>query len=195
MEMNNKKIIKCQVCGRETQRTGMNQKYCNDCRKEVKKNRQRLRMQMYRKDNKNEILEKERLYRNIHKKQIKERSDRYYTAHKQEISKREKKRRRDLRLEVINHYSNGDIKCACCGEKHIEFLIIDHIYGNGNKHRKEIGKSSTDYYRWIIKNNFPNIFQILCHNCNMAKGFYGYCPHELGKEINMNHTLILKEVS
>jgi hypothetical protein len=21
-------------------------------------------------------------------------------------------------------------------------------------------------------------YQLLCHNCNMAKGFYGLCPHQ-----------------
>ena len=31
---------------------------------------------------------------------------------------------------------------------------------------------------WIIKNNFPEGFKILCHNCNNAKGFYGKCPHQ-----------------
>ena len=32
--------------------------------------------------------------------------------------------------------------------------------------------------QWIKKNNFPKGFQILCHNCNVAKGIYGECPHE-----------------
>ena len=32
--------------------------------------------------------------------------------------------------------------------------------------------------KWIIENNFPKGFQILCHNCNVAKGLYGECPHE-----------------
>ena len=32
--------------------------------------------------------------------------------------------------------------------------------------------------KWIIKNNFPKGFQILCHNCNSAKAVYGKCPHE-----------------
>ena len=29
----------------------------------------------------------------------------------------------------------------------------------------------------VIKNYYPKNLQILCHNCNMAKGFYGECPH------------------
>lgn len=74
---------------------------------------------------------------------------------------------------VLDSYGN---KCLCCGETAIEFLCIDHINGYGNQHRKEVGTGSK-LYSWIIKNNFPDFLQILCHNCNMALGLYGYCPH------------------
>jgi hypothetical protein len=30
----------------------------------------------------------------------------------------------------------------------------------------------------LITNGFPSGFRTLCHNCNMAKGLYGTCPHE-----------------
>jgi hypothetical protein len=33
------------------------------------------------------------------------------------------------------------------------------------------------FYRWLITNNFPDDFQILCHNCNYAKS-HGGCPHK-----------------
>lgn len=80
------------------------------------------------------------------------------------------------RLLVLEHYGN---KCACCGEAQYEFLAIDHIDGNGNAHRKAIsnGRKNGHIYGWLIKNEFPKGFQILCHNCNLAKGFYGVCPH------------------
>jgi hypothetical protein len=29
----------------------------------------------------------------------------------------------------------------------------------------------------LIKENFPKEYQILCFNCNLALGFFGYCPH------------------
>ena len=88
------------------------------------------------------------------------------------------------RLKVLQtyskRYSNSDIPCCrCCGENSFnEFLAIDHIIG-----RKEmdsipelvkIGYSSKLKHKpllvWIKNNNFPKGFQILCHNCNMAKG-------------------------
>lgn len=39
---------------------------------------------------------------------------------------------------------------------------------------------STSLLKWIKKNNFPHTFQILCHNCNFAKGHSkdNKCPHE-----------------
>ena len=81
-----------------------------------------------------------------------------------------------LRLEVLTYYSPRDVpECTCCGEQTIEFLGIDHVNGGGTQHRKAIHNS----YRWIKKNNFPDGFQTLCHNCNLARGMYEYCPHQL----------------
>jgi len=66
-------------------------------------------------------------------------------------------------------------RCACCGEDAREFLAIDHIDGGGNAHRRSAGIKTLT--RWLIKNSFPKGFRVLCHNCNMARGIYGYCPH------------------
>lgn len=85
-----------------------------------------------------------------------------------------------IKLLAINHYGG---KCACCGEKNIEFLVIDHVNNDGAKHRLQIcGKNSGGkrLYRWLKKNNYPDKpkLQVLCHNCNAAKEYYGYCPHQ-----------------
>lgn len=76
-------------------------------------------------------------------------------------------------------------KCVCCGETNPLFLTLDHINGDGAKHRKEIGNNgprganSDKTYRWAIKNNYPNTLQILCFNCNCGKQRNGgvLCPH------------------
>lgn len=81
-----------------------------------------------------------------------------------------------LRLLVLDHYSNGLMSCACCGESTIEFLTLDHVNNDGAKHRKEIGKNSI--WRWLTQHNLPEGFQVLCWNCNSAKGYYGECPHQ-----------------
>jgi hypothetical protein len=86
-----------------------------------------------------------------------------------------------IRLLALQYYSNASIPfCNCCGEEEIKFLSIDHIEGGGNKHRREIhGKSKGgNIGHWLRNNNYPEGFQVLCHNCNMAKGFYGECPHK-----------------
>lgn len=82
-----------------------------------------------------------------------------------------------LRFDALTAYSVGGLKCACCGENNIEFLAIDHINGGGNQHKKVIGKNKR-FYLWLKENNYPEGFRILCHNCNMSFGLYGYCPHE-----------------
>lgn len=64
------------------------------------------------------------------------------------------------------------------GEKEYKFLSIDHVKGNGNAHRRKIGGWGSSFYSWIVRNNYPKSLQILCYNCNLAKGFYGKCPHK-----------------
>lgn len=76
---------------------------------------------------------------------------------------------------IIAFYSEGKNCCACCGEANIVFLTIDHINGGGGAHRRQIGKN---FYWWLIKNEFPDGFQVLCYNCNMAKRDGAECPHK-----------------
>lgn len=87
-------------------------------------------------------------------------------------------KRIEWRRLVFNHYGSG---CACCGESTQIFLTLDHIENNGNMHRLQIskGKSSRGgwpIYKWLVRNNFPPGYQILCFNCNYAKS-KGECPH------------------
>jgi len=73
--------------------------------------------------------------------------------------------------QVLDHYNNI---CSCCNITIKEFLTVDHINGGGKAHRKSIGGA---IYKWLIKNKFPSGFQLLCYNCNFAKGHYIVCPH------------------
>jgi hypothetical protein len=105
---------------------------------------------------------------------------------------RDKPESKENRLKVLQYYSKRLSKsnvpcCNCCGlNSHIEFLTVDHIAGRqemdsepGLKKLKYMSKlSGTALVIWIIKNNFPKGFQILCHNCNQTKGYYGKCPLE-----------------
>lgn len=104
----------------------------------------------------------------------------YYHRHKSQIRAYVKVKLREQRLMALEHYGGSPPSCRCCGETIIEFLSFDHINGGGSKHRKS-GIGNMSY--WLVKNNFPIGFQILCHNCNQAKAYYGQCPHKLAKEI------------
>jgi hypothetical protein len=92
------------------------------------------------------------------------------------LIKNRKRRNKERRNIILEHYG---ARCACCGETTREFLTIDHKNNDGARHKKELKtRDPQRVYKWIIDNNFPNTFQILCYNCNCAKGVYGYCPHQ-----------------
>lgn len=67
------------------------------------------------------------------------------------------------KILVLSIYSNYKMCCELCGEDDTDVLTLDHINGNGHKHRKEVG---TDFYCWIVRNHFPHGYRVLCFNCN-----------------------------
>jgi len=92
----------------------------------------------------------------------------------------QKATRTRLKVEVFNAY--GGCVCQCCGETTLEFLSIDHINGDGAKHRKSLSKTNNygqAIYGWLKRNKYPKGFRVLCMNCNFALGKFGYCPHKL----------------
>jgi hypothetical protein len=92
------------------------------------------------------------------------------------------KRNRELKLEVIKEYGG---KCKCpgnCSVTNPNWLSMDHIYGGGIRHRKELKVIGLDFYRWLKKKKFPKKnFRLLCYNCNLSRGHLGFCPHERGE--------------
>jgi hypothetical protein len=95
---------------------------------------------------------------------------------KEHVSKHGKSYRQYLRDEVIKHYGN---QCACCGEKRHEFLAVDHIFGKGKSENRRGGWT---FYLRIKREGYPkDVYRLLCHNCNISRGHYGYCPHEREK--------------
>tara|TARA_R110000737_G_scaffold315924_1_gene326051 strand:- start:29 stop:586 length:558 start_codon:yes stop_codon:yes gene_type:complete len=119
----------------------------------------------------------------------------YDIVHKPQQLKRQKDYKTRLRMSALIHYSksisNTDIPtCACCKENSIiDFLCIDHIKGKkemeNDNELVRLGYSSIwlthKLMLWLKNNNYPSGFQVLCHNCNFAKGMIknNYtCPHE-----------------
>ena len=88
-----------------------------------------------------------------------------------------KEERDRLRVEVLSAYSSEDAPvCSCCGEKHLEFLTLDHVEGGGCQERKKY--PATMLFRRLRKQGFPSGYRVLCYNCNNSIGMYGYCPHK-----------------
>ncbi len=89
-------------------------------------------------------------------------------------------RRARVRAAVLEAY--GGSVCACCGETEPKFLTIDHVNNDGAAFRRKIAgkRTAAGYhtYIWLIRNNYPPGFQVLCMNCNHGKRMNGgVCPH------------------
>jgi hypothetical protein len=118
----------------------------------------------------------------------KERSQKIYLENAEGHKERSKRYIRKVKLEALDQY--GKV-CQCCGESRIEFLVLDHINGDGAEHRRSLNsnKSCTGYafYLWLRKNGWPRDIglQVLCANCNTAKGSCGQCPHVKESEANL----------
>lgn len=103
---------------------------------------------------------------------------RYYQKHKVAIDKQNSLNRLKYRAKVINHYGNV---CNCCGETNQQFLTIDHVNNDGYKEvdKNGVRLNSTLLCLKIIRDGFPDTYQILCANCNHGKRMNnGICPHK-----------------
>lgn len=122
-------------------------------------------------------------------KKINDANLRSHRLHKAERNQKARENHLRIRKIVVEHYGG---LCACCGETIFQFLCIDHINGGGGAHRKEIG-TSTSYWYWLINNNFPSGYRILCNNCNQATTYGRKCPHEELRELAITPTPNIEE--
>ena len=112
-------------------------------------------------------------YRRAYYLANKEKSDEY---HKRWVKKHPKQRRvhilkcnRKKKTLVLGHYSFiGLPECAYCGIRDVDVLCLDHIDNDGGGLCRREG-SGIRFYTWIVKNNFPAGYQVLCANCNLKK--------------------------
>ena len=79
------------------------------------------------------------------------------------IKNKQKKRNWKYKYKLIEHYSNGEMKCALCPEDDSRVLTIDHITP------VFITKEKRKPYCQLIKENFPPGYRILCRNCQRLK--------------------------
>lgn len=130
----------------------------------------------YYQANREKVLEYQRQYGAKNRAKLSGYMQQYRLANRERLVEYDRKRGRELKAKIIEEYGG---KCACCGEAHFAFLTIDHINNDGAEHRRQGVGHGKSFYQWLIRNDFPkDNFQLLCMNCNFAKGHYGVCPHQ-----------------
>ena len=132
----------------------------------------------YYQRNKGRYVLYNRKYIKAHPEIVRLQNRRYGQKHREERRVYLQGYMRSLKLETFEHY--GGVYCLCCREARLEFLTLDHIAGDGAKHKRALGLSSGggySFYRKLKKAGFPPGLRVLCWNCNCALGQYGYCPH------------------
>ncbi len=70
------------------------------------------------------------------------------------------------KIKVLEQYG---LNCLLCKEDRIERLTIDHSNNDGAEQRAKLNcYTGIRFYRWLIKNNYPQNLglRVLCYNCN-----------------------------
>lgn len=112
-------------------------------------------------------------YREKNKEKARLNNQEWRKNNKDSTRKAGRKERSNLKFDVLNHYSNGNMCCASCSFSDIRALQLDHTNNNGAEERKELFgnrlAAGTTFYRWIRQQGYPEGYGILCANCNIIK--------------------------
>jgi hypothetical protein len=163
-------------------------KYFNEHREE-----DRARCKRYYLAHREEIIARTSKYAQEHKEKIKEYRKEYNKRdyrkqqtlgyrikNRDKIRLQSREHNRRIKYEVLSYYSVEDIPiCEGCLKKgnrttDLNLLTIDHIYGDGAKHCKEIGGGGRVLYAWLKHNNYPEGYRVLCFGCNLHRRRQGY---------------------
>jgi len=83
--------------------------------------------------------------------------------------------RQATRQRLFSMYGN---KCAICGFSDTRALTLDHIHGDGNEERRQVGE--TGVYRLALQEHAPSRYRILCMNCQFIEHKERCKPQSLG---------------
>lgn len=110
---------------------------------------------------------------------IKRNNRKWHCDNRHKVREMDRKYRRKLKDEMIDAYG-GICMCQGCGEYRREFMSLDHMQpGEAKEHRKTFGNNKKVYIH-LKKLGWPkDKYRLLCLNCNMSYGMWGYCPHQL----------------
>lgn len=130
----------------------------------------------YAKKNKDKKQKYYKEYKEKNKDKIKEYSKKWRDSHKEYIKDYVKSNgggyamQRKNREKIFELYGKS---CVCCGETHKEFLTLEHKKGQ----KGNLRETQYQAYKNAASRYQPEKYEILCMNCNFAKGKVGYCPH------------------
>lgn len=134
-----------------------------------------------RAENHDVALERDARYREENRELIRERGLRWWRENKDQQAEYQRRYSSELLAEVLAHYGTT---CACCGST--DWPTIDHINGDGGEHRRELfgtdKAAGRQFYRWLIRNGFPDGYQTLCFPCNSSKGRTGGCRKDHSRD-------------
>ena len=135
-------------------------------------NKVKVSQKKYYHNNKEARLVNSQKWINENPERYQKRSQDYRDSHKKQFQKRNM----DRRFLVLSHYSKIISKsnipiCGNCGLTKIEFLHIDHIIGRKNTDEPKHLRGCSNLINYLIRENFPKDYQILCGNCNWLKHF------------------------
>lgn len=182
----------CTQCGEQkpeqefwfNERKGRRLAHCDSCRKAMGRK--------WREANKNRIAEQNRVWQSANPERVKAAQQRWKDRNPGVAAQRMREwrinnlerhregiRQNSQRVKDACYNAYGGYVCACCGETEPAFLSLDHVNNDGAQHRREIGGGGRKTYSWLIANDFPPGFQVLCMNCNWGKARNGgVCPHQ-----------------
>ncbi len=177
-------------CGGTFQARGALQKYCDKCKLLAYREAMRVYSANYYRKHPQKVKLANKVARG-------KRHEHYL-----ELGRKQGRRERErLRTLVLGRYSDRGYRCVCCGESEQDFLTIDHMRGNAKNTQKTLGTPRAGYplYRWLVRNGFPEGFQVLCMNCNVSKGKHGKCAHKAKVHVNnsgpRDHSALIQDVA
>ena len=142
-------------CAASYNNTRKDKKVISDDEKNRRKERDKEYSKKYRIEHRDEYLARSKTYR----EENKEKNHAYGKKHALKI-----------KTKFIEMYGG---KCTCCSEEQIEFLTLDHIdYCTKGK-----GETGNKAYMKALREYRPDLYQVLCYNCNCARR-HGVCPHK-----------------
>ncbi len=119
----------------------------------------------WRKNNPGRMSELYKIWAEKNPNKIKNYKGKFYEKNKDYVNERQKENNKILFEKVLDHYGH---QCSIPECSNTEDLCIDHINGENVDYKYRYGSK---LWRWIIKNNFPSGFRILCHYCNILDGY------------------------